>query len=210
MSSSDRAATRAFSSTRAATYPQACLALALLLGALAAPADAADKTPGKEQLRRLQQMQHKLEQENAQLQQEKAAADSELASVRQKADGETRRATLLRREADALKSAKDAIAARLSDTESELQRTQEQLRTSDTERRRLDALAAEQKKALADCAARNEALHQQGVDLLERYEKKSCLDSALQGEPFTGLKRVEIENFIEDNRAQLDEKKLRR
>jgi hypothetical protein len=36
------------------------------------------------------------------------------------------------------------------------------------------------------------------------YEKKSCFDSSLQREPFTGLKRVEIENAIEDMREKLD------
>jgi len=47
-------------------------------------------------------------------------------------------------------------------------------------------------------------LRKVGGEVLELYEKKSCLVSVLQSEPFTGLKRVEIENAVEDLRDKLD------
>jgi hypothetical protein len=44
--------------------------------------------------------------------------------------------------------------------------------------------------------------------LLERYEKKGCMSSLLEQEPFTQIKRVELENLVEDYRDRLDAAKI--
>ncbi|WP_200383440.1 hypothetical protein [Rhodocyclus tenuis] len=192
------------------------LALLVLAGALALPAFAADKKndPAKEQARRMQQMQRKFEQEKSQLTQEKAEleekfkeASGELEETRKQA---TRKTSALEKQLAATRNEKEALGSKLAETEQRLAALTEQQRNTEAERKRLETLAAEQKKSLADCAARNEKLHEQGVELLERYEQKGCFSAALQGEPFTGLKRVAIENFMEDNRERLDEQKLQR
>jgi chromosome segregation ATPase len=184
------------------------LAVALAI----APAQAAEKKadPNKEQIRRLQAAQRKLEQEKVVLAQEKDAVAAELGEAKKKVEGEARRAASLRKDLDAQKAERDAVAGKLADTETELRKVLEQQRATEAERKRLDALAAQQKQSIAQCEEHNAKLHGQGVALLEKYQSKSCFDTALQNEPFTGLKRVEIENFVEDHREKLDEHKLDR
>lgn len=189
-------------------------ALVLLAATLAFPVAAADKKgdPAKEQMRRMQQMQRKLEQEKAQLTQEKTELDGKLKDVEGKLD-ETRsqaarKTNRLEKELTTTRADKESLTAKLADTEQRLAKLTEQQRATEAERKRLDALAAQQKQSIATCEEHNAKLHGQGVALLEKYQSKRCFDAALQNEPFTGLKRVEIENFVEDSREKLDEQKL--
>ena len=188
---------------------------ALLLAAVFAfsPAIAADKKedPNKAQIRRMQQVQRKLEQE-------KAAVVSELEEEKKKTESEALRATELKRDLNALRSARDSVKAKLAESEAklletvaEVRRIQEQLRLAETEGKRLQtALAGEKQllvgenQQLAVCVERDKELRKVSVEVLELYEKKTCSDSVFQREPFTGLKRVEIENTVEDLRDKLD------
>lgn len=186
---------------------------------LAGPVFAAEKNndPAKVQARRLQQANRKLGQEKAQLAQEKTALEGQvkeaaekLDDARKQAGAAARKANALGKELDAAKADKEALTAKLADAEQHLARLTEQQRATEAERKRLDALAAQQKQSIAGCEAKNEKLHAQGVELLDRYQRKGCFDAVLQDEPFTGLKQVEIENFVEDSREKLDEQKLAR
>lgn len=173
---------------------------------LTAPAFAAEKNVdrSKEQVRRLQQAQRQLEQEKAKLGEEKAAVEAELGEVRKKAEAETRRAASLAKELSALRMARDAVAGKLAESEAELRRTQEQQRLAEAEGKRLQAALTSEKQQLAVAIERNKEMHKVSGEVLSLYEKKSCFDSAFQREPLTGLKRVEIENAVEDLRDKLD------
>lgn len=182
--------------------------LSMLLAAslLALPVFAAEKKadPGKGEVRRLQQAQRQLAQEKNELAEQKAAVEAELGEARKKVDSEARRATSLNREVTALRSARDEIAARLAETEAELRRTQEMQRAAEAEGKRLQFALNTEKQQHFDCAENGKVLRKLGAEVLSLYEQKSCFDSALQREPFTGLKRVEIENAVEDLRDRLD------
>lgn len=183
------------------------VAALLLLAALAvSTALAADKKadPNKEQVRRMQQAQRKLEQEKAQLAAQKAAVESELEEEKKKAESEALRASALKRDVNGLRSARDAVAAKLAETEAELRKTQEAQRAADAEGQRLHSALAAERQQHAACVERGSELRKVSGVVLDLYEKKTCLDSALQSEPFTGLKRVEIENAVEDLRDKLD------
>ena len=185
---------------------------ALLLAAAIAtmPALAAEKKadPSKGEVRRLQQVQRQLEQEKTQLSEQKAAAESELGAVRRRVDGESRRAAALSRDVGAMRSARDALAAKLATAEAELRKTQEAQRLAEAESKRLQAALAAEKQQLAVCTERGQELRKTSNEVLDLYEKKTCKDSTLQGEPFTGLKRVEIENTVEDMRDKLDSQRV--
>lgn len=184
----------------------------LLLAAafVAMPALAAEKKadPSKGEVRRLQQVQRQLEQEKTQLSEQKAAAESELGAVRRKVDGESRRAAALSRDVGAMRSARDAVAAKLATAEAELRKTQEAQRLAEAESKRLQAALAAEKQQLTVCTERGQELRKTSNEVLDLYEKKTCKDSSLQGEPFTGLKRVEIENAVEDMRDKLDSQRV--
>ncbi len=178
---------------------------------------AADQKNDREQvqLRRLQQMQRKLEQEKsqlgeerAQLSEEKALLDTELTKTKELLDQSSSnaeelaaRSAVLDRELSAIRLEKVALTERLAET-------MEALKKSVTTARQLDESLKQNSALLSSCETRNEKLHGYGVELLDRYEKKSCSDAMLKADPFTQLKRVEIENLKEDYRDKLDEQKL--
>jgi chromosome segregation ATPase len=202
---------------RAWCRQSAFLAAAMLIAAL--PAFAADKKSDgtKEQLKRLQQSQRKLEQEKSQLARDKAAVDGQLKEAQDKLDeagrkaqGAAARAAVLDRELKAAKAEKESLAGKLAETEKKLAETGEALRKAEAAGRQLDAGLKQTAQSLGACEAKNEKLHGYGTELLRKYEAKGCGEAMLQAEPFTGLKRVEIENYAEDTRDRLDEQKLDR
>lgn len=187
-----------------------------LPGATLAQSDDRRVDAAREQVRRLQLANRNLEQEKSQLTQEKVAAEGrlkkvegKLGEVRRKVVGAQRRATDLAKDLDALRGEREKLAGRLAETEKRLAETGDRLRNEEGERKRLETLAARQKQSIAQCEGLNAKLHEEGLTVLERYRKKSCLDAILQAEPFTGLKRVEIENFVEDSRDKLDDLRLK-
>lgn len=183
-------------------FPSIFLAVAVL----ALPAFAAERKadPNKGEVRRLQQAQRQLVQEKNELMEQKASAEAALGEVRKKADAEARRVASLNREILALRSARDEAAARLAEMEAELRRTQETQRAAEADGKRLQFSLNTEKQRHFDCAEQGKVLRKVGAEVLALYESKSCLDSTLQREPFTGLKRVEIENAVEDLRDRLD------
>jgi chromosome segregation ATPase len=183
----------------------------------AAQAVAADKKndPSKEQVRRLQQANRKLEQEKSELTREKAAveeklkaAEEETGAAKGRVASASRRSAALEKDLDATRSEKEVLAGKLAESEKHLAATAERLRREEGERKRLEALVAEQKQSIGQCESLNAKLHDQGLALLNKYQGKGCLDSMLQGEPFTGLKQVEVENFMEDSRDKLDSQRF--
>ena len=58
---------------------------------------------------------------------------------------------------------------------------------------------------LRECQSQNVKLYRVGRELLERYEKKTCGEIVREQEPFTRLKRVELENQLEGYRDRLDD-----
>lgn len=186
---------------------------------LAGPAAAADKKsdPAKEQARRLQQANRKLEQEKSQLAKEKTEvearlkeAEGKLGAVQGRAAGADRRVAQLTKELDALRTEKDVLGSKLGESERRLAELAGQLRKESDERKRLDVLAAQQKQSIGQCESLNAKMHSEGMALLDKYRSKGCFDTVLQGEPFTGLKQVEVENFLEDSRDKLDAQRFDR
>jgi chromosome segregation ATPase len=183
--------------------------LALLLLVSAPVVEAAKKAdPAREQMRRMQQMNRKLEQEKSQLSGEKAEVEGKLKTVEGKLDETLRQAGQRAKALEALRAEKEQLAERLSQTETQLTDTTERLRKTESARQQQEALAAQRLTSIEQCSALNEKMHGEGVQLLEKYRNKGCFDAALQNEPFTGLKRVEVENFVEDQHDKLDELKF--
>ena len=183
----------------------ACLGMAVLQ-----PAMAADK-PGKEQ-KRLQQMLHKAEQEKSEITQQKAEVEGQLKEAQGKLE-ETQhkadaRAAKLNKELATLAADKDALAAKLVKTEKQLADTSAKLRQTETDRSGLEATGQKQRETIAKCEGNNAKLYQYGTELLTAYEHKGCGSALLQAEPVTGLKRVEIENLIEDYRDKLNDQQV--
>lgn len=176
------------------------LAAALLLQ----PAMAADDAQAK----KLQQMQRKFAQE-------KSALEGQLREANRKADESSKQA-----EEAAGKSA--ALGGRLRRAEDERKKLSEALdevRQQLAEQKDLavklsgegsdlKARLGRQEEANAQCSERNQRLYQYGSELLGHYEGRGFLGRLAQAEPFTQIKRVEVENLVEDYREKLEDAKL--
>lgn len=188
--------------------PLAAMLAAAMLAV--APVHAAEKKadPDKQQLRRMQQAQKRLEQE-------KSVLAGELDAEKKKVEEEAARAESMAAEAGSLRAARDATKAKLASTETKLKEAQAELARAKEQSEAQQRQAAAEKKKLeqeltagrqqyATCVQRDQELRKTSATVLELYEKKTCADGFLQNEPFTGLKRVEIENNVEDLREKLE------
>lgn len=79
------------------------------------------------------------------------------------------------------------------------------LREMQADRDNWQTIAEGHESRIAICEEQNNQLHDIGMEALERYENKGCLSRFAQLEPFTGIKRVQIENMVADYRRLLDE-----
>jgi len=194
---------------------QLWLAIGILSILAASSSSAADK-PGKDQSRRLQQQLRLAEQEKAKLNQKIVEAESQLKDIQEKSVSSKRlaeeasgRAARLKSDLDRLRSQaaadKESLTAKLTETE----RMLAELKLGfSAERQQFESVATRQRTALAACSERNARMYQLGNDLLDKYEEKSCVSAILQAEPFTGLKRAQIEKMIEEERENLDKNVL--
>lgn len=205
------------------------IAFFILMVLLTSTTWAAKDSREKQMLRRAQQQVQRAEQARAQAEQEKASllaeketlarqhqqTQSEMEGVKRQAGavrGEKNRLETelrtLRLEFEELKKQLDTTNKQLSDNELLLRTTAEKLALTESGKKETEAQLLQKGKNLQVCSEHNSRLYQLGRDLLTRYEQKSCKDAMLQNEPFTGLKKVEMENLLEQWRDSLDREKL--
>jgi len=71
-------------------------------------------------------------------------------------------------------------------------------RTRDVEIKRTDAVLGATRQRAQACEAKNAELFKLGEQVLDLYDKKDVMDSLVADEPVTKLKRVELENLLQD------------
>ncbi|MBU1396666.1 MAG: hypothetical protein KKE84_11105 [Gammaproteobacteria bacterium] len=193
------------------------------------PSWAANDSREKQMLRRMQQQVQQLDRARAQSEQEKAealtdkeAAERELEKVRsdeaaRKRQLASERAARSRAETGlkALQAESDALKVRLADTEKRLadsvalqQATAQTLAQVESAKKQTEGALAGKAHALQACQTDNGRLYAIGREMMVKYRDKSCQDALAQAEPFTGLKKVEVENLLEAWRDQLDREKI--
>lgn len=204
-----------------------------VLGA-SGPLPAAEKKSdgASAQLRRMEQMQRKLAEDKAQLVQEKSTLEQEVkklsdeaAELKKAADAASRKRALAEKELaklqqDAQRARHDqereraALAQRLETAEKRIAALSDQgttaaatLQTRETDLKTLQGRFGTQTDELKRCESKNHKIQGLCVELLDRYQRKTALDSLRAAEPFTGLKAVEIENIVEEYRRTLEAEK---
>lgn len=212
---------------------QVRLVVLLVLGSLVfGPAAAAsDKKASreKEAMRRAQMQLQQVQGQLATLEQEKAtlgserdqarkdakAAQGKLGKLNKSLSEEKARGEQLAKELEAVKQDLAASQTRLTDTETRLtetaknlNQTQQTLARTESDKRQLEGVKTRQEREIASCEGKNLKLYQTGRELMTRFEQKTCGEILAQKEPFTGLKRVEVENLLEEYRDKLDDQKL--
>ena len=85
----------------------------------------------------------------------------------------------------------------------------ETLRQVETDRTQLQATAKTQATQIGTCTNDNIKLYELGLELADLYENKGVWAALVEKEPVTQLKRVELENRVQEyrhraNRLQFD------
>jgi chromosome segregation ATPase len=136
--------------------------------------------------------------------------------------GQARRTQQLLSEAQKLTQEKTALSAqlqqlqaqlaeqtqRLASTEQQLKVAKSDLDVNDEQRKKLVANVSNAHQKLVSCEEKNSRLYAYGNDLVGLYADASAYQKIMRAEPFFQLKRVELENILQDKRSQLIENKV--
>ena len=211
------------------------VSIVLVTSLLASPALAAEKKD--KAARRAQQMVQQIQQEKAQLQaqldqelQAKAAMEADLAKAQAENVAIKSKLSAANVKIDGLEvSLKEmtgerlAFEAKLMKTQVELQSTKTalndlevkyqgtvyDLKVNEQQRANLTATSIQKTKLIDACVAKNNKLYDYGLDLVKLYENPTEYKKVVLTEPFSQLKRVQLENILQDYNDKIDEQSLK-
>ena len=187
--------------------------------------------------RRAQQMVQQIQQEKAQLQaqldqelQAKAAMEADLAkaqaenvAIKSKLSAANVKIDGLEVNLKEMTAERLAFEAKLMKTQIELQATKTalneldvkyqgtvyDLKVNEQQRANLTATSIQKTKLIDACVAKNNKLYDYGLDLVKLYENPTEYKKVVLTEPFSQLKRVQLENILQDYNDKIDEQSLK-
>ena len=169
----------------------------------------------QQQLQQLGSERTALQSENAQLKQQVTKLEKDSKTFATEKESLTRRAGTAESKVGRAEAGQQSASSRLESTEARLNEVvgkykdlAEELRKVEAERNELARKSSADGQGLKVCAQKNVQLAGIANEALDRYEKKGCFGALAQAEPFTGLKRIEVENAVEEYRQQLETLKL--
>jgi len=205
------------------------LGLLLAMSLLASPTLAADKKDKAS--RRVQQIQ----QEKAQLQsqldqtlQTKATLEADMVKVQEDNSSLKTRSAAASRKINGLEISLKEMTAERMDFEAKLLKTQTELeatkialseldakhqanlndlKVNEQQRTNLTATSIHKTKVIDACVAKNVKLYDYGLELVKLYENPSLYKKIVLTEPFSQLKRVELENILQNYNDKIDMEK---
>ena len=206
------------------------LGLLVTASFLANPALAADKKDKAS--RRAQQMVQQIQQEKAQLQsqldqvmQAKAVLDADMAkaqeentSLKTKLGAANRKIEGLEISLKEMTAERLAFEAKLLKTQTELEATKTalneldvkyqanlyDLKVNEQQRANLTATTIQKTKVIDACLAKNAKLYDYGLELVKLYENPSLYKQVVLTEKFSQIKRVELENILQNYNDKID------
>jgi hypothetical protein len=204
----------AFSMPRVFT---AALLILTLAGAAPAWADKDDpETRLRAALKTATARIRELEDQNAQLTAKQAAADRDKLEFTQKAAAADKELADLRQQTAADKTALDQASATqkqqgdsIAKWQASYNQAAETARGRDADAKRLDTVVGKLRPQVQSCEAKNAELYKIGEEILGLYDKKDFFD-LVAGEPVTKLKRVELENAMQDYEDKMRDNEIGR
>jgi chromosome segregation ATPase len=110
------------------------------------------------------------------------------------------------RDAQALEQSR----TRMQELVDRFRETAASLRDIETERSQLQQQLAQSKLDIDQCVERNYQLYQVDGEVLDRYEHQGMFSYMARAEPFTRIKRTQIENLIDEYRTRAEELRVQK
>jgi chromosome segregation ATPase len=220
--------------SRSESLRSAAVVIALSLGTLASHASfAADEGSVEARLRQALRaataQQRALEDENATLRSKQGQSDRQLQEMKATLADQTQALDKLRQADAANVASLETLRAAAADLTGKLQASQQTLsqtetalgkwkdaynqaadvaRTRDADAKLLQTQLDQTTQRAGDCEAKNVKLVGIGNELLDLYQAKGPLTGLLEREPLTQIKRVELENLVQDYQDKLLDNKV--
>jgi hypothetical protein len=157
-----------------------------------------------------------LEDQNAQLTAKQAAAERDKLDFTQKAAAADKELGALRQQTASDKTALDQASAAqkqqgdsIAKWQASYNQAADTARTRDGDAKRLDGVVGQLRPRVQSCEAKNAELYRIGEEILGLYDKKDFFD-LVAGEPVTKLKRVELENTMQDYEDKMRDNQIGR
>jgi chromosome segregation ATPase len=99
----------------------------------------------------------------------------------------------------------EATQKNLADLKVQYQQAQADLKFNDNQRKTLSTNLAQTIKSVNECEEKNIKLHQLGTELIQIYDKPSSYEAMMRKEQFFQLKRVELENILQNKQDKLND-----
>lgn len=96
----------------------------------------------------------------------------------------------------------------LRNSQKDLQSTIDQAEVCKNKLQESTSNVSRQSQLIEMCEKKNLALYEHNVDLLEKYTKKGVWDALSQAEPFTQIKKVEMENILQEYKEKLESQRM--
>jgi chromosome segregation ATPase len=165
-----------------------------------------------------------LQTEKTQLHSDNVKLKADLDSVKKQLDAQAQQLKTLKAGAGGAQAALAAAQATGQRTEQNLTQTAAKLqelisrfrelgatlRQVEAERADLQQQLSRGTAALDQCAQRNEQLYQINAEVLNRYEHEGAFSRLAAAEPFTRIKRTQIENIALENRQRAEALRMQR
>jgi SMC interacting uncharacterized protein involved in chromosome segregation len=176
---------------------------------------------GNADTRVMQQLQQ-ISSERAALQAENAKLKQELEQARKDLQKASSGRAALESRARALEANAGRGEAASKQSEEQMERTRGQLnelitkfrettqtlREVETDRSTVKGQLAVKEREFKTCVDRNAGLYNLNAEVLDRMENRGLWSALTEREPFTKLKRVELENLIDEYKSRADELRL--
>jgi len=191
--------------------------LAIIVSSLLAVLPAAAQTPSeadrlREALRSATTQLRSLEDQRAQLQAKQAEAERQRDLLQKQIDGYKAQ---VKDAEQAYQKAVDDFNQRISERDDALEKWKAAYeeavtvaRTKEAERAKLDADATALKASNKSCEAKNGQLAKVSGEMLTRLNSANLLEFFAAREPIIGVKRVELQNMLQDYHDKIQEQKV--
>jgi hypothetical protein len=110
------------------------------------------------------------------------------------------------------RSAKDLVDAKgkMQELVGKFRETITQMRGIESERSQLQQQLAQSKTAFDQCAERNYSLYQVDNEVLDRYSHEGAFSHIASAEPFTRIKRTQIDNLVLEYKERAEELRIKK
>jgi len=110
------------------------------------------------------------------------------------------------------RSAKDLVDAKgkMQELVGKFRETITQMRGIESERSQLQQQLAQSKTAFDQCAERNYSLYQVDNEVLDRYSHEGAFSHMASAEPFTRIKRTQIDNLVLEYKERAEELRMKK